>query len=48
MDFIGAHLQYADDIIVNAKATVDELKKTGDSPESRITALPCGTAGSKF
>ncbi|MCI9321755.1 MAG: glycosyltransferase family 4 protein [Lachnospiraceae bacterium] len=27
MDFIGAHLQYADDIIVNAKATVDELKK---------------------
>lgn len=27
MDFIGAHLQYADRIIVNAKATVDELKK---------------------
>lgn len=27
MDFIGAHLQYADDIIVNAQATVDELRK---------------------
>lgn len=27
MDFIGAHMQYADDIIVNARATVDELKK---------------------
>lgn len=27
MDYIGAHLQYADSIIVNAKATVDELEK---------------------
>lgn len=27
MDFIGAHLQYADEIIVNAQATVDELDK---------------------
>lgn len=27
MDFIGAHLQYADEIIVNAKATEDELEK---------------------
>lgn len=27
MDFIGAHLQYADDIIVNAQATVTELEK---------------------
>lgn len=27
MDFIGAHLQYADDIIVNAEVTVDELRK---------------------
>lgn len=25
MDYIGAHLQYADDIVVNAQATVDEL-----------------------
>lgn len=30
MDFIGAHLQYADEIIVNAQATVDELKKLTD------------------
>lgn len=27
MDFIGAHLQYADDIIVNAQVTVNELKR---------------------
>lgn len=27
MDYIGTHLQYADSIIVNAKATVDELEK---------------------
>lgn len=27
MDYIGAHLQYADDIIINARATVDELEK---------------------
>lgn len=27
MDYIGAHLQYADDIIVNAQATVDELER---------------------
>mgnify|MGYP003289540259 CR=1 FL=1 len=27
MDFIGAHLQYADKLIVNAHATVDELRR---------------------
>ncbi len=27
MDFIGAHLQYADSFVVNAKATVTELEK---------------------
>jgi len=27
MDYIGAHLQYADEMIVNAQATVDELHK---------------------
>lgn len=27
MDYIGAHLQYADDLIVNAWATEDELRK---------------------
>lgn len=30
MDFIGAHLQYADEIIVNAYATVDEMQKLAD------------------
>lgn len=30
MDYIGAHLQYADEMIVNAKATVDELKKLAE------------------
>lgn len=30
MDFIGAHLQYADEIIVNAQATVDELQRLAD------------------
>ena len=30
MDFIGAHMQYADAIIVNAKATVDELQRLAD------------------
>lgn len=27
MDYIGAHLQYADKLIVNAQATVDELRR---------------------
>lgn len=30
MDFIGAHLQYADEIIVNAYATVDELQRLAE------------------
>lgn len=30
MDYIGAHLQYADAFIVNAKATEDELRKLAD------------------
>ena len=30
MDYIGAHLEYADEIIVNAKATVEELEKLTD------------------
>lgn len=39
MDFIGAHLLYADDIIVNAKATVDELEKL--SQKAGIKLPPC-------
>lgn len=30
MDYIGAHLQYADNFIVNAQATADELRKLSD------------------
>ena len=39
MDFIGAHLQYADDIIVNAQATVDELQKL--TQRLGISLPPC-------
>lgn len=39
MDFIGAHLQYADDIIVNAQATVDELQKL--TQRLKISLPPC-------
>ncbi len=39
MDFVGAHLQYADDIIVNALATVDELQNLAKS--LKITLPPC-------
>lgn len=39
MDFIGAHLQYADEIIVNAQATVDELQKL--SARVDVALPPC-------
>lgn len=39
MDFIGAHLQYANDIIVNAQATVDELQKL--TQRLKISLPPC-------
>lgn len=39
MDYIGAHLQYADKIIVNAQATVEELGKLSDKAD--ITLPPC-------
>lgn len=39
MDYIGAHLQYADKIIVNAKMTEDELKKLAD--RLGINLPPC-------
>lgn len=35
MDYIGAHLQYADDIIVNVQATVDELHKLSNRLQVR-------------
>lgn len=44
MDFLGAHLQYADRIITNARATVDELELLADKlgcmlPEYSIVPL---------
>jgi len=39
MDFVGAHLQYADEIIVNARATVDELRKLAE--RLRLNLPPC-------
>jgi len=45
MDYIGAHLQYADDIIVNAQATVDEVHKLSQRlqvPQPRCHVVPLG------
>lgn len=46
MDFIGAHLLYADDIIVNAQATVDELQKLSQRLKISLPichVIPLGT-----
>lgn len=48
MDFIGAHLQYADDIIVNAQATVDELNKLAATLESGLPACHVVPLGADF
>jgi len=45
MDYIGAHLQYADEIIVNAQATVCELEKLTSQlncPLPKCTVIPLG------
>lgn len=39
MDYLGAHLQYADSIIVNAQATVNELKKLTNTLDCKLP--PC-------
>lgn len=39
MDYIAAHLQYADDLIVNAGATRDELKQLADQLGTQLP--PC-------
>lgn len=39
MDYLGAHLQYADEIIVNAQATVDELRLLAERLD--IPLPPC-------
>ncbi len=45
MDYIGAHLQYADEFIVNAQATADELERLANRLECRLpgcTVVPLG------
>lgn len=42
MDYLGAHLQYADQLIVNAQATTDELLRLADRLE--IPLPPCHVA----
>lgn len=39
MDYIGAHLQYADEIIVNAQATAEELRLLAERLD--VPAPPC-------
>lgn len=48
MDFIGAHLLYADDIIVNAQATVDELKKLTETLKIELPACHVVPLGADF
>ena len=45
MDFLGAHLQYADAFVVNAQATVEELEKLAarlDCELPEISVIPLG------
>lgn len=48
MDFLGAHLQYADKIIVNAEATVKELEKLTDSLECKLPECHVVPLGANF
>lgn len=48
MDFIGAHLLYADDIIVNAGATVTELQKLADTLQIPLPACHVVPLGADF
>ncbi|MCM1118654.1 MAG: glycosyltransferase family 4 protein [bacterium] len=48
MDFIGAHLQYADDIIVNAQATVDELKNLAEVMQVKLPSCHVVPLGANF
>lgn len=48
MDFIGAHLQYADSIIVNAQATVDELKALTDRIGCKLPPCQVVPLGADF
>lgn len=48
MDFIGAHLQYADQIIVNAQATVNELQKLADRVACQLPMCSVVPLGADF
>ena len=48
MDFIGAHLQYADEMIVNAQATEEELTKLADRVEIKLPRCHVVPLGADF
>lgn len=48
MDFIGAHLLYADDIIVNAQATVSELEKLTEKMQIKLPVCHVVPLGADF
>lgn len=48
MDFIGAHLLYADDIIVNAQATADELEKLAKRSGAELPVCHVVPLGADF
>lgn len=48
MDYLGAHLQYADEIIVNANATVMELEKLAQSCSLRLPKVSVVPLGADF
>ena len=48
MDFVGAHLQYADQIIVNAQATVDELQKLSEKVDCKLPPCSVVPLGADF
>ncbi|MFG6357366.1 MAG: glycosyltransferase family 4 protein [Acetatifactor sp.] len=48
MDYLGAHLQYADQLIVNAQATVDELRRLADELEIPLPSCYVAPLGADF
>ena len=48
MDFIGAHMQYADKMIANSQATVDELHKLADRLECELPPCEVVPLGADF
>lgn len=48
MDYLGAHLQYADQLIVNARATADELRRLADRLEIPLPPYYVAPLGADF